>query len=97
MEFAFCATTGNDHTLRSDWIIDSGASCHMCWERDVFLKYTKLSGSTVKLGDGRTVKAAGEGIAKLKVHRAEGRELTLKHLPEMCVNLLSVNDMTENS
>ena len=72
----------------------------LCWERDVFLTYTKLSGSTVKLGDGRNVKAAGEGIVKLKVHRADGREVTLKlhcvlHVPEMSVNLLSVKDVTD--
>ena len=69
----------------------------MCWERDVFLK---LSGSTVKLGYGRTVKEAGEGIVKLKVHRSDGREVTLKlhrvlHVPEMYVNLLSVKDVTD--
>ena len=59
-EFSFCATTGENQTRRTDWIIDSGASCHMFWERDVFLTYKKLSNSTVKLGDGRTVSAAGE-------------------------------------
>ena len=99
-EFAFCATTGDDQTRRSDWIIDSGASCHMCWERDVFLTHTKLSGSNVKLGDGRNVKAAGEGTVKLKVHCADGKEVTLKlhrvlHVPEMSVNLLSVKDVTD--
>ena len=99
-EFSFCATTGENQTRRTDWIIDSGASCHMCWERDVFLTYKKLSNSTVKLGNGRTVSAAGEGIVKLKVHRADGKEVTLKlhrvlHVPEMSVNLLSVKDVTD--
>ena len=61
-EFSFCATTSENQTRRTDWIIDSGASCHMCWERDVFLTYKKLTNSTVKLGDGRAVNAAGEGI-----------------------------------
>ena len=72
----------------------------MCWERDVFLTYKKLKHSTVKLGDGRTVNAAGEGIVKLKVHHADGKEVTLKlhrvlHVPEMSVNLLSVKDVTD--
>ena len=100
MELAFCAKDGDDNTQRSDWIIGSGASCHMCWERDVFVTYTKLSGLTVKLGNGRTVKAAGEGLIKLKVCRTDGKEVTLKlhrtlHVPEMSVNLLSVKDVTD--
>ena len=99
-EFSFCATTGENQTRRTDWIIDSGASYHMCCERDVFLTYKKLTNSTVKLGDGRTVSAAGEGIVKLKVHRADGNEVTLKlhrmlHVPEMSVNLLSVKNVTD--
>ena len=66
----------------------------------MFVTYTKLSGSTVKLGDGRTVKAAGEGLIKLKVCRADGKEVTLKlhralHVPELSVNLLSVKDVTD--
>ena len=73
---------------RSDWIIDSGASCHMTWEKELFHEYKALSGSTVKLGDGRTVEAMGEGTVKVSVYRGDGKLHTLSmknvlHVPEL--------------
>ena len=64
-EFAFCMEKSGKAGKRSAWIIDSGASCHMTWERVLFYEYKGLSGSTVKLGDGRTVEAMVEGTVKV--------------------------------
>ena len=57
---------------RSNWIIDSGASCHMTWEKELFYEYKELSGSSMKLGDGRTFEAVGEGTMKVSVYRGDG-------------------------
>ena len=50
------------------------------------------SGSTVKLGDGRTVKAMGEGTVRVSVYRGDGKLHTLSminvlHVPELSCNL----------
>ena len=46
----------------SDWIIDSGASCHMTFEKNILEGYRELEASEhVGLGDGHTVAALGVG------------------------------------
>ena len=66
-KFVFCTERNGKAGKRSDWIIDSGASCHMTWEKELFFEYRELSGSTMKLGDGRTVEAMGEGTVRVSV------------------------------
>ena len=44
------------------WIVDSGASSHMTWNRHVYSEYSELTiPQPVKLGDGRKVNANGKG------------------------------------
>ena len=62
---------------RKDWIIDSGASCPMTWQRGMFETYDKLTGSTVRLCKERTVEAAGEGVVKVKVFCPDSKFVTL--------------------
>ena len=86
---------------RSDWIIDSGASCHMTWEKELFFEYRELSGSTVKLCDGRTVEAMDEGTVRVSVYRGDGKLHTLSminvlHVPELSCNLMSVGQITDH-
>ena len=35
-KFVFCTERNGKAGKRSDWIIDSGASCHMTWEKELF-------------------------------------------------------------
>ena len=96
--FVFCTERNGKAGKRSDWIIDSGASCHMTWEKELFHEYKELSGSTVKLGDGRTVEAMGEGTVKVSVYRGKLHTLSMKnvlHVPELSCNLMSVRQITD--
>ena len=99
-KFVFCTERNGKAGKRSDWIIDSGASCHMTWEKELFFEYRELSGSTVKVGDGRTVEAMGEGTVRLSVYRDDGKLHTLSmvnvlHVPELSCNLMSVRQITD--
>ena len=42
-EYAFYSGTGNDVLNDCGWIVDSGASSHMTWDRDVYCEYSELS------------------------------------------------------
>ena len=53
-------------TQQEDWIIDSGASRHMTFQKDVFSYYRKFeTPEPVGLGDKRTVNALGTGKVKI--------------------------------
>ena len=44
-----------------EWIVDSGASAHISWNKSLFTNYTILPRKlSVKLGDGRCVSAIAE-------------------------------------
>ena len=63
---AFIATMGlKAETQSQDWIIDSGASRHMTFRKEVLYDYKEFEvPEHVGLGDGRTVKALGTGRVK---------------------------------
>eukprot|EP00171_Calliarthron_tuberculosum_P023077 IDg23077t1 len=43
------------------WHIDSGASCHMTFEKSVFISYEKVQSFPVQMGDKSTTTAVGRG------------------------------------
>ena len=100
-EYAFYSCTGNDVSNEYGWIVDSGASSHMNWDRDMYCEYRELSTpQPVKLGDGCKVNAMGKGTMKLKVMSSSDREVTFTltealHVPEMSFNLLSIRSITD--
>ena len=54
---------------RNRWILDSGATCHMCNERSLFTDYQPLQKPLkVVLGDGRSLQAVGQGNVVLKMN-----------------------------
>ena len=54
------------HFKKTAWIIDSGATCHMCNDKSAFAKYEKLqTPMEVVLGDGYKVDAIGNGTVIL--------------------------------
>ena len=60
--FAHHALITNNNEKRS-WIMDSGATCHMCNDIDKFINMKKLyKAEDITLGDGHSVKAFGIGV-----------------------------------
>lgn len=80
-----------------EWIIDSGASRHMCNKKECFVKLLKLKTKiNVKLGDGRIVHAVAIGNVELKVNLHDKMNvLRLKNVlfvPSLSHSLLSIPD-----
>ena len=83
--------TGSDK-----WIIDSGATCHMCNDKSQFVDFVRLEGpQDVTLGDGHHLKAIGRGTVTLEVELSQGKIKKCKlndvlYVPNLTYNLISV-------
>ena len=79
-----------------DWIVDSGATCHICNSKELFEELHSLSKSQkVTLGDGRTVEAMGTGVVEVKLKLPSGESKIglsgeVLYVPTLAYNLLSV-------
>ena len=86
---------------KSDWIVDSGATSHMCNDRRMFTELRQLgSDEKVTLGDGSTLEVAGEGTVDVDMVLTDGtkRGCMLRkvlYVPELAYNLVSVSKATD--
>ena len=78
------------------WIVDSGATCHMCNDRKLFVNFNSLAEPRyITLGDGHTVKAVGRGVVLLRISTDDVGTNKCKlqdvlYVPKLSFNLLSV-------
>jgi len=74
----------------STWIIDSGASHHMCnGSQNRFRTYSRLSQPIdIRLGDNTVVQATHKGLVQVQNHW-----INALHLPTFRYSLLSVGDL----
>jgi hypothetical protein len=99
---AFSMMVADDRSFSNKlWIIDSGATSHMCCEREFFEKMENSNCSVVILANGKESKVQGIGSGKLKVMNQNGEkvEITLNDVlfvPELETNLISVNKIVNN-
>ncbi|KAK7287237.1 hypothetical protein RIF29_00393 [Crotalaria pallida] len=75
------------------WVVDSGATRHICADRSAFTSYTSVGEGEeeVYLGDSRTASVLGKGKVLLKL--TYGKTLSLSevlHVPSIRANLVSV-------
>ena len=87
--------------MSKSWIVDSGATSHMCYRRDMFRDYKSLPmPEKVMYGDGNGLEAVGRGTVELLVKLPGGRTRAMKlygtlYVPGMKFNLVSVSTMSE--
>ncbi len=73
-------------TSKGSWIIDSGATCHMCNDETLFLKLRLLDTPIdVTLGDGRCLKGIAEGTVKMETLLPDGSIKKCSAHPETVV------------
>ena len=90
---ALSASTGR----HDSWIVDSGATCHMCNDRKLFVELRNLDKPLeVTLGDGYNLHAIGRGVVVLETKLPSGRTKKCKlhdvlYVPKLSYNLLSVS------
>lgn len=86
---------------RDDWIVDSGATCHMCNNRNMFVELRQLQpDEKVTLGDGSSLSVTGEGTVDMDMLLSDGtrRGCALNrvlYVPELAYNLVSVSRAAE--
>lgn len=84
---------------KSQWLVDTGASQHMCHDRNLFATFFPLSNKSVIVGNGDSISAHGCGKVALQVH--DGKkwiDTTIDNVlfvPELKTNLFSVNCVTD--
>ena len=97
-EIAFNTQESKNNNKRT-WLLDSGATSHMCCEKSLF-KELKPYQSSIKVGDGRTVKVNGKGTikCKAKINNKETHNLTINdvlYVPDLSLNLISIGKLAE--
>ena len=86
---------------KSDWIVDSGATSHMCNDQRMFTELRQLgSDEKVTLGDGSTLEVAGEGTVDVDMVLTDGTKRgcmlrKVMYVPELAYNLVSVSKATD--
>ena len=67
------ALTTDNHWQANNWIIDSGATSHICGNNAMFNKMEDLERpQTVTLEDGRSIKTSRQGTVKLQLKQLDG-------------------------
>ena len=86
---------------KGKWIVDSGATCHMCNDQTQFSDLRQLKeNQEVTLGDGHHLKATAEGTVKIETLLPDGttQMCTMEnvlYVPDLSYNLLSVAKASE--
>jgi hypothetical protein len=80
-----------------EWIVDSGATRHMCSEKSNFRRIDETFSGNVKVANGQTIRAKGVGDVELIIFtEGEVFSVTLSNVlwvPELNENLISVNQL----
>ena len=87
---------GSDEQL--SLTVDSGASCHISYRRDLLIHVESIAAVTVKLGDGSSVQATERGCLPVMFRTDSGLMPVLLMdvlcVPDLAYNLLSVSAMS---
>ena len=78
------------------WLVDSGATSHMCNNEILFTHIDKNFSNKIFLGDGNHATSKGLGTIKIQLHNGMNVNLTnVLYVPNLAENLISVKRMTE--
>ncbi|KAJ4704922.1 Retrovirus-related Pol polyprotein from transposon TNT 1-94 [Melia azedarach] len=87
------ALVADEHTDHNDvWILDSGASYHICPRREWFTTYEQVDRGNISMANSSICKAVGIGSIKIRTH--DGKFCTLnnvRHVPLLTKNLISLS------
>lgn len=96
---AFVVSNLSHQLQKSKWLVDSGATEHMCRDRALFTSFSNTSPKPVIIGNGAVINAIGYG--QMTVQVSNGNEWidtvidNVLYVPELKTNLFSVNRATD--
>ena len=95
VQHALSADVFNQQT-DTDWIVDSGATCHVCHDHSLFTELENLKQPLdIVLGDGRSLNATANGTVILTLEsgslKRKCKFYDVLHVPELTYNLLSIS------
>ncbi|KAI8124587.1 Retrovirus-related Pol polyprotein from transposon TNT 1-94 [Lucilia cuprina] len=93
--FAMLAA-GNSNTFdKSSWCVDSGATSHMCCQRNLFVNYVETN-EKIALACDSYIEAEGKGDVKIKTQDGDITLREVLYVPGMVGNFISVGKAVEN-
>lgn len=96
---AFVIMNSSGHFEKSQWLVDTGASQHMCRDRNLFTTYHPITNKSVIVGNGIAISVHGSG--KVALQAFDGRRWidttidNVLYVPELKTNLFAVNCVTD--
>lgn len=83
----------------SGWIVDSGSSLHMTYDKTLFSKLTLRNAGRIKIANGDFIPIKGFGSVRI-LFRTDCETIALNlsnvvYVPDLDVNLLSVNELNK--
>ena len=89
-EQLFVATCIATSSSSDKWLIDSGCTNHMTYDRDLFKELDTLVVSKVKIGNGDYISIKGKGTITITSIAGSKNISDVLYVPEIDQNLLSV-------
>ena len=94
-------TTNVSAEVKTSWILDSGATRHMCSDKNKFSALVKLNNPIkVQVGDGRQLTARAIGRVTIEVNLSNNSDqvnlTNVLYVPELAYNLISVPQLSKN-
>lgn len=93
--------TAVTHSLKTNWVVNSGANVHICNQRDRFISLTKDESVEITMGNGSAI-AQSRGTARIIVRNPTSDQIqraALKdvwYAPGFANNIISVSEIKKN-
>jgi len=93
--FSFSVTTSTiGYSDNAEWILDIGATYHMCPNMDWFSSFEKLDGCFTVMSDDHPCNIEGMGTVRIKMDDGIVQELKkVRYVPQLKKNLISVGTL----
>lgn len=83
----------------NNWIMDSGATCHVTCKRENFIEFDERHSESIAVANGQHVKACGKGKVSIGFVNSDGviTRVTIEnvlYVPSIGTNLISVKRLT---
>lgn len=90
----FAHQVGHGTPERQEWVLDSGCTRHMTFDRGHFIDFETHAG-TVTMADGKTLRVQGGGTIEVPIHGKMTQITGVIYVPAIGFNLLSVSQLGE--